>query len=74
VLHEMLTGVKPFRGETPLAVIYMHANEPSPRLPQAVAHLQPLLDSLLAKQPSDRLASAAEIIARVDELLGLAAA
>jgi tRNA A-37 threonylcarbamoyl transferase component Bud32/CheY-like chemotaxis protein len=74
VLHEMLTGVKPFRGDTPLAVIYMHANEPSPRLPQAVAHLQPLLDSLLAKQPSDRLASAAEIIARVDELLGLAAA
>ena len=35
VLHEMLTGEKPFRAETPLAVIYMHANEPLPRLPQA---------------------------------------
>ncbi len=74
VLHEMLSGVKPFRAETPLAVIYMHANEPLPRLPQAVAHLQPLLDALLAKRPADRPASAAEIIARVDELLGLAAA
>ncbi|MCJ7453674.1 MAG: protein kinase [Steroidobacteraceae bacterium] len=74
VLHEMLSGVKPFRAETPLAVIYMHANEPLPRLPPAVAHLQPLLDVLLAKRPADRPASAAEIIARVDELLGLAAA
>ncbi len=74
VLYEMLTGVKPFRAETPLAVIYMHANEPLPRLPPAVAHLQPLLDALLAKRPADRPASAAEIIARVDELLGLAAA
>jgi eukaryotic-like serine/threonine-protein kinase len=74
VLHEMLTGEKPFRAETPLAVIYMHANEPVPRLPPALAHLQPLHDALLAKRASDRPASASEIVARVDELLGLAAA
>ncbi len=74
VLHEMLTGAKPFRAETPLAVIYMHANEPLPRLPQPVAHLQPLLDALLAKRAPDRPATAAELIARVDELLGQAAA
>jgi tRNA A-37 threonylcarbamoyl transferase component Bud32 len=74
VLHEMITGEKPFCAETPLAVIYLHANEPVPRLPQAVAHLQPLCDAMLAKQPSDRPASAAEIVARVDELLGRAAA
>jgi eukaryotic-like serine/threonine-protein kinase len=74
VLYEMLTGVKPFRAETPLAVIYMHANEPLPGLPPTVAHLQPLLDALLAKRPAGRPASAAELIARVDELLGLAAA
>jgi len=74
VLHEMLTGEKPFRAETPLAVIYLHANAPVPVLPHEVAHLQALHDALLAKQASDRPASAAEIVARIDEILGLAAA
>ena len=34
VLYEMLTGEKPYVAETPLAVIYMHANAPIPRLPR----------------------------------------
>jgi tRNA A-37 threonylcarbamoyl transferase component Bud32/CheY-like chemotaxis protein len=74
VLYEMLTGQKPFLAETPLAVIYQHANAPVPRLPAECAHLQPLLDVLLAKRPDERLASADAIVARIDELLGLAAA
>jgi eukaryotic-like serine/threonine-protein kinase len=74
VLFEMLTGAKPYIAETPLAVIYMHANSPVPRLPQQLAHLQPLLDGLLAKQPADRLPSAAAIVASIDELLKSAAA
>jgi tRNA A-37 threonylcarbamoyl transferase component Bud32 len=74
VLHEMLTGQKPFVAETPLAVIYMHANEPVPRLPPGLQHLQPLLDALLAKKPGDRPASAGEIVSLIDELMGLAAA
>ncbi len=74
VLHEMLTGQKPFVAETPLAVIYKHANTPVPRLPEALAHLQPLLDDLLAKRPEDRPQTAADIAARIDELLaGIAA-
>jgi eukaryotic-like serine/threonine-protein kinase len=74
VLFEMLTGDKPYSAETPLAVIYMHANSPVPRLPQNLAHLQPLLDGLLAKKPADRLPSAAAIVATIDELLKSAAA
>ena len=74
VLFEMLTGDKPYIAETPLAVIYMHANSPVPRLPQNLAHLQPLLDGLLAKKPADRLPSAAAIVANIDELLKSAAA
>jgi hypothetical protein len=74
VLHEMLTGEKPFRAETPLAVIYLHANAPVPTLPHEVAHLQALHDALLAKQASNRPASAAEIVARIDEILRRAAA
>jgi tRNA A-37 threonylcarbamoyl transferase component Bud32/DNA-binding response OmpR family regulator len=74
VLHEMLTGRKPFVAETPLAVIYHHANTAIPQLPGPAAHLQPLLEALLAKRPNERPASAAEIVARIDELLGRAAA
>ena len=74
VLHEMLTGRKPFVAETPLAVIYHHANTAIPQLPGPAAHLQPLLEALLAKRPTERPASAAEIVARIDELLGRAAA
>jgi tRNA A-37 threonylcarbamoyl transferase component Bud32 len=74
VLHEMLTGTKPFVADSPLAVIYLHAHAPIPRLAPSAQHLQPLLDALLAKQASGRPASGEEIVARIDELMGLAAA
>jgi tRNA A-37 threonylcarbamoyl transferase component Bud32/CheY-like chemotaxis protein len=74
VLYEMLTGEKPYVAETPLAVIYKHANSPIPRLPAGLSHLQPLLDGLLAKKPADRFGSAADIVATIDALLKSAAA
>jgi tRNA A-37 threonylcarbamoyl transferase component Bud32/DNA-binding NarL/FixJ family response regulator len=74
VLHEMLTGEKPYVADNPLAVIYHHANSPVPQLPQAASNLQPLLEALLAKRPADRPSCAAEIVARIDELLGEVAA
>ncbi|HET9693678.1 MAG TPA: protein kinase [Steroidobacteraceae bacterium] len=74
VLYEMLTGDKPYVAETPLAVIYLHANAPIPRLPAGLAGLQDLLDGLLAKKPQERLPSAAAIVARIDDLLASAAA
>jgi len=74
MLFEMLTGEKPYVADTPMAVIYHHANAPIPRLPSQLAHVQPLLDALLAKRPADRPASADEIVAGINELLDLAAA
>ncbi|HEX9207540.1 MAG TPA: protein kinase [Steroidobacteraceae bacterium] len=74
VLYEMLTGEKPYTAESPLAVIYLHANAPIPHLPANLAHLQGLLDGLLAKKRDDRFASAAAIVATIDELLESAAA
>ena len=74
VLYEMLTGEKPYVAETPLAVIYHHANAPIPRLPTPASHLQPLLDALLAKSPAERPETAEEIVVRIDELLDRAAA
>jgi serine/threonine protein kinase len=74
ILYEMLTGAKPYTADTPLAVIYQHANTPIPRLPADHASLQGLLDTLLAKQPADRPPSAAAIVASIDDLFkGVAA-
>ena len=74
VLHEMLTGDKPFVADTPLAVIYKHVNAPIPRLPPDLASLQPLLDELLAKKAEDRFPTASAIVAAIDRLLASAAA
>jgi len=74
VLYEMLTGEKPYSAETPLAVIYKHANAPIPVLPGSLSHLQSLLQGLLAKKPEDRYPSATAIVAAIDDALASAAA
>jgi len=62
ILHEMLTGVRPFRGRDPMQVIFHHAEAPLPILPQALSRYQQVLDKLLAKKPDDRFQSAAELL------------
>jgi tRNA A-37 threonylcarbamoyl transferase component Bud32 len=65
VLYEMLTGNLPYEAESPVAVALKHVNEP-PRSPrEANPDVPELLDALtvklLAKNPEDRYASAAEL-------------
>lgn len=55
---EALTGHPPYQGIDGFAVAYAHVFEPIPRLPMAVAHWQPFLDKVLAKDPGERFASA----------------
>lgn len=62
VLYEMLTGLPPFVGDSPIAVALRHVQEPipdiraqRPDLPPAVANL---VERLLAKDPEERLQSA----------------
>jgi eukaryotic-like serine/threonine-protein kinase len=62
ILYQMLTGEKPFTGQTPEAIIEQHCNAPVPRLPAALAAQQPLLDKLLAKDPAERLTNAREVV------------
>jgi serine/threonine protein kinase len=54
MLFEMLTGRKPFDAENHMAILVHHAKAPIPRLPERLAVLQPVIDKLLAKEPSDR--------------------
>lgn len=64
ILYEMLTGMVPFSGSTPLAIALKHASE-EPTPPRAiVASVPPDLERVvlhaLQKRPEDRPANAAE--------------
>lgn len=58
VFYEMVTGRKPFRADTPMAVLFKHASEPLPRPSRFVSGLPDIVDrtlvTALAKQPQDR--------------------
>lgn len=62
---QMLTGRVPFEGDTPMSVALKQVNSPAPtlgsinpELPQTLCHL---IDTMLAKEPSDRVDSAADL-------------
>ena len=69
ILYEMLTGNAPFDGKDALTVIFKHVTEPVPRLPAAQAHLQPLIDTLMAKDPAGRPDDAEALIRLLKPLL-----
>ena len=62
VLYEMLTGTTPFGITTVTAMLEAHLGAPVPRLPPGSAVLQPLVDGLLAKDPSERFQSADDVL------------
>jgi class 3 adenylate cyclase/tRNA A-37 threonylcarbamoyl transferase component Bud32 len=66
IYHEMLTGRRPFAGETILEIISQHVAAPVPRLPAALAGHQGLVDGLLAKQPAERFADADAVLEEID--------
>lgn len=64
VLYEMLTGRPPFVGDSPVAALYQHVNEPA--LPPSLFHpvpadLETVVLRCLAKDPADRFQSALEL-------------
>ncbi len=68
MFYELLTGAPPFKGETDVATLLMHINEPPPPLPEDLRELQPLIDKSLAKDPFDRYTRAREMIDHLEEL------
>jgi serine/threonine-protein kinase len=70
VLYELLTGVTPFSGDSPVSIAYQHVNEP-PKPPSSLDNSIPSsLDSItlgaLAKSPSNRYQTAAEMRSDVE--------
>lgn len=67
VFFNMLTGEKPFRGETLEEIVRQHLHAPVPRLPSRYRHLQFFLDRMMSKDKEQRY-SAAELQELLDEL------
>ncbi|XVS61852.1 serine/threonine-protein kinase [Actinosynnema sp. CA-299493] len=67
LLHECLTGSKPFPGTTAASLIGAHLNQPPPSLDAVRPGLPPALDAVIArgmaKNPADRFAGAGELAA-----------
>ncbi len=66
ILYQMLTGEKPYTGDTTAAILDQHHTAPVPRLPPQLATYQALLDKLLAKDAAQRLANAREVTETIE--------
>ena len=66
MLYEAVAGEKPFRGDTPMALAYsLQTSTPPPmaaRCPGIDARLASAIDRAMAREPSDRFSSAAEML------------
>ncbi|MBL4848584.1 MAG: protein kinase [Planctomycetes bacterium] len=61
LLHELLAGATPFKGETALAVLHQHINATPPPLEGVSAKVQAIVARALAKRPGERYASATDM-------------
>jgi hypothetical protein len=71
ILYEMLSGTSPFRHEEFVVVLTKKLTEDPPPLPEQVsAATRELVTRLLERTPDDRPQTAADVVARVDGILG----
>ena len=68
MMFEMLSQRRPFTATTPIALVNKHINDPIPRLSAELSRYQVLIDRMMAKRASDRIANAAELIGFLDQL------
>jgi serine/threonine protein kinase len=68
IFYEMLTGTRPFRGSSVIAIIQSHRNDPIPTLPPELARFQRLVDGLLAKNPAERFPTISSAVAELARL------
>ncbi|MDX1431675.1 MAG: protein kinase [Gammaproteobacteria bacterium] len=68
MLYEMLTGTKPYKGDTVSALIFQHMHAPIPKLAEGIAHFQPMINRLMAKKPEDRYQNVGELLSALGKL------
>jgi DNA-binding NarL/FixJ family response regulator len=68
MLYQMIAKSPPFNGTAAMDIIEQHLNAAPPPLPRAHDEFQPLIDTLLAKDPDARPASAGAALKLIEEL------
>lgn len=68
VLYEMLTGKKPYEGDSYVSVVLKHIEEPVPKLPPELNLYQPLIDKMMAKDPNKRISNKKEFLELLDDI------
>jgi eukaryotic-like serine/threonine-protein kinase len=68
MLYQMIAKAPPFSGVAAIDIIEQHLNAAPPPLPRAHDEFQPLVDSLLAKDPDQRPASAEAALQLIERL------
>lgn len=72
VAFEMITGEKPFNGDSPIQIAYMHVNEEIPKLRSKRKEIPQGLDDLIAsataKNPDDRPRTAGQFLERLQQI------
>ncbi len=72
VLHKMLTGTVPYKGDSHIDTALKHIQDPLPVLPEPYGEAQTLLNKILAKKPSNRF-DAVELVKYIRHLKDLRA-
>ncbi len=68
IFYEMLTGERPYLGDTAIKIIMRHLQSPIPKLTEDLIRFQPLLEKMLAKDRERRFADAADLVDAVMDL------
>ena len=69
VLYEMLTGKRPYEGDTMVSVALKHINEKIPTLPKELREYQPLIKKMMAKNRKKRISSEAQFQKILDKIM-----
>jgi len=73
MLYEMLTGTRPFRGDSMATLMFQIANEPHPDIrehcPELPESLSKLIDNLLSKDPRTRIPTGNELVKGIIQCL-----
>ncbi|MDQ6979743.1 MAG: serine/threonine-protein kinase [Mariprofundaceae bacterium] len=73
MMYEMLSGVRPFRGDSMATLMFQIANEPHPDVREhceaATESTAKLIDRMLAKDPEARIPNGAEVIRGIIQCL-----
>jgi serine/threonine protein kinase len=65
ILYEMLTGKKPFQGDSDIQIIISHLSDPVPTLPTGLEQYQELVDRMIAKNPDERFSTAEDMLSYI---------